>query len=168
MLDSDRQLTHNELVEIARRWLKARCNVVITEMAGGHEEADAIGWKSGVPILIECKASKVDFLGDRYKSFRRDPVTGLGYQRYYLTPPGLLNPDELPEKWGLLEPQGKRVRVRKKPEHFLKYNRGREIEMLLSALRRVGSNCPQGISIRVYPYETKNRATLTLSQGEDC
>ena len=161
-------MTHDELVKIARKWLKARCPVVITEIAGGQEEPDAIGWKSHSPILIECKATRQDFLSDRHKSFRRYPESGLGHKRYYMAPKGLLKPDELPDKWGLIEVAGKRTRLKKEAGYFKECNRVREVGILLSVLQRVGQNCHAGISIRVYQYETKNRATLTLNREELC
>jgi hypothetical protein len=70
---------------------------------------DAIGWNAhGASILIECKSNKPDFLQDKYKTYRRDGA-GLGNQRYFLTPKGLVKPTEVPEGWGLLEVEGDRI-----------------------------------------------------------
>ncbi len=38
----------------------------------------------------------------------------MGQIRYYMTPPGLLKPEEVPGAWGLLEVHGSKVSVRKK------------------------------------------------------
>lgn len=152
---------HSKLVELARKWLCRKCPVVITEMAGGSEIADAIGWRSWSPILIECKSSRSDFLTDKKKFFRRNPKEGMGFKRYFMTPKGLVKPEELPEKWGLIEIHGKRYRTIKKASPFYEYNRSREVGMLLSALQRTGHICPDGVSIKCYKYETKNTATLS-------
>lgn len=159
-------MTHDHLVERARIWLirKMRCPVVVTEMKGGSEEADAIGWRSWNPILIECKASRSDFLADRKKIFRRNPYMGMGRTRYFMAPKGMIKPEELPDKWGLIEVDGTKYSVSVEPELFQEYNRNREVGLLLSALQRTGQICPKGVSIRVYQYETKNTATLTVNK----
>ncbi len=62
-------------------------------------------------MTVECKVSRSDYYRDKSKVFRRQPELGSGKYRYYLTPVGLLVPKNLPEKWGLLEWNGKRVSV---------------------------------------------------------
>jgi hypothetical protein len=109
-------VTHDQLVERAARWLRRtrRCPVVATEIVTTNhtgECLDAIGWHQGYSILVECKASRSDFLADRRKTFRTMERLGMGDQRYYMTPPALVRPDELPPKWGLLEVHGRQVRV---------------------------------------------------------
>ncbi len=47
---------------------------------------------------------------------------------------------------------------------FLKRNDHHEIRMLLSTLKRIGHDAPEGISIKCYNYETKNRATLGIEK----
>ncbi len=103
-------LTHADLVELAVAWLRTRARrmMVVAPEAQGHstsEYPDAIGWTAyGSSILIECKTSLADFRRDRDKWFRREPERGMGVLRYFLTPPGLLTGQALPERWGLLEP----------------------------------------------------------------
>lgn len=99
-------MTHAELVAVATRWLwrKRRCHVVLSEVADHFEVPDAIGWETMTnTILVECKTSRSDFLRDAKKSFRRTPSEGMGLERYYCAPAGMLSPEELPEGWGLLE-----------------------------------------------------------------
>ena len=68
------EVTHNDLVESAARWLRKEHSIVITEMSGSGswnsgEIPDAIGWNDGsTTTLIECKASRSDFLSDRKKA----------------------------------------------------------------------------------------------------
>ncbi len=147
-------LTHADLVKIAGRWLRntAGCSVVLEELCaatGNGENPDAIGWRSGQTMLVECKASRSDFLADRKKPFRADPSRGLGMYRYFLAPKGLLRPEEMPDRWGLLEVSGRRVFRTKGHEpgqgywrtedpwcFTARFNDG-EVQMLLSAMSRI-------------------------------
>lgn len=114
-------MTHDDLVKLAAHWLRVtRKMVVVATEAQGYstsEFPDAIGWdRKGNSILIECKTSVEDFRRDANKHFRRTPSMGMGLQRYYLTPPGLLlgRHGQLPERWGLLETPvgvGKRMTI---------------------------------------------------------
>lgn len=118
---SERQNLHAELVDRAAKWLRGRggCKVVLTEYRhGGGEEPDALGLHPLGSVLIECKTTRADFLADAQKPWRKSPSTGLGVERYFMAPKGLISPDELPEKWGLLEVRGKRVFILKKAEAF--------------------------------------------------
>lgn len=77
-------------------------------------------------LLVECKASRTDFLSDAVKPSRENTggenpgkagelpsskravkpprkTAGLGAYRFYMAPTSLLAPEELPEGWGLLE-----------------------------------------------------------------
>jgi len=84
--------------------------------------------------------------------------------RYFLTVPGIITEQELPYQWGLLIWDGKRVRMIHESDHFQEVNSRHEIGILLSALRRIGHSTPQGMSIKCYTIETKNRATLGIEQ----
>lgn len=152
--------THAELVSIAAGWLKKKCSVVVTEIATTGEEPDALGWQGSHSTLIECKATRADFMVDRIKSFRRQSEFGVGQARYFLTPANLVDLDELPPLWGLLEYDGQRVKCIRKSEHFEPANMRHEITILLSVLRRLGKTNPTGTSIKFYAIETKCRATL--------
>ena len=68
--------------------------MVLSEQAClSGEMPDAIGWKRAChSVLVECKLSRADFLADRDKPFRRKQEMGLGCERFYLTPSGLLRP----------------------------------------------------------------------------
>lgn len=157
-------ISHKDLVCAARRWLFKTCPIVITELATVGEEPDAIGWQSsGVSILVECKASRQDFRRDREKEHRR--ACGVGQARYYLTPRNLVSLEELPKGWGLIEFDGKRFfRVRSSEVH--QAFETHEKTILISVLRRIGKNRPEGVSIHPYFYTTQNRATLMLEIDE--
>lgn len=153
-------VSHPSLVAVASKWLQKKHAVVITELATTGEEPDAIGWRGTHSTLVECKISRADFNADKSKWFRREAWQGIGTHRYFLTVPGIIRVEELPEKWGLLELTGERVRMVRESEHFGEVNHRHEIGILLSTLRRIGENAPKGTSIKHYTIETKNRATL--------
>ena len=110
------EFTHDQLNEIAQRWLLRAhsakgpgCNVAFTEVGGMFhgERADAWGYRlfgNSCPgsFLVEVKISRSDFLADAKKPHRNGKKLGMGNYRYYLCPEGLLYPDDLPEKWGLI------------------------------------------------------------------
>lgn len=111
-----RPATHKELCVLGERWLRTKgCRVVLRDPFKAAvytgECPDVIGWRDGHSILIECKATRGDFLADRKKKFRVDPAMGMGDARLFLAPPGIIQPAELPEGWGLLVAEAGRVRV---------------------------------------------------------
>lgn len=71
------------------------------------EQPDVLGIAScGESILLEVKTSRSDFLADKKKPWRANPQRGIGDFRAYLTPKGLLCPEEVPYGWMLWEVQG--------------------------------------------------------------
>lgn len=135
-------MTHAQMVEKAVRWLRSyRCGVVLSEQACvSGEMPDAIGWKQAChSVLVECKVNRSDFLADREKPFRVKPEKGVGSERYYLTPPGLVQIDEVPSGWGLLEHRRGRIEMVQASAKNLRTAVGFRYEMnlLLASLRRV-------------------------------
>jgi hypothetical protein len=125
-------------------WLrhKYRCGIVLSEQyCATGEVPDAIGWKGMCrSVIIECKVSRADFLADAQKPFRAHPEEGLGCERFYLAPPGLIDPRELPSHWGLLECRRNEVSVVVKAgRKSLRAEMGlmKEMNLLLASLRRV-------------------------------
>jgi len=104
------------------------------------EMPDAIGWKKAChSVLVECKVSRADFLADREKTFRQKPETGVGCERYYLAPNGLIRIEELRPGWGLLEVCGREIERAKSSAKNLRsaVGFGYEMNLLLASLRRV-------------------------------
>ena len=122
MAGSPDTLQHADLVTIAEQWLLSRgCAFAFRELrcVGTSETADAIGFRPGhgYSILIECKASRSDFLSDKKKIFRRIPELGVGTFRFFLAPDGVITPSDLPPKWGLLAVTAKgKVRMQAGPK----------------------------------------------------
>lgn len=135
-------MNHAFLVARAVEWLRRyRCGVVLSEQACiSGEMPDAIGWKRAChSVLVECKISRSDFLVDRNKPFRLKPELGVGSERFYLVPKGLVRVEELPGGWGLLEYRNRSVELVRASKKNLRSDEGFRCEMnlLLASLRRV-------------------------------
>ena len=63
----------------------------------------------------------------------------MGNFRFYLTLEKLLNIDEIPEKWGLLETNGKKVFFKKEPV-FINDSTVQESFLFYSLIRRILNN----------------------------
>lgn len=145
------KIEHKELVQRAFTYLQFSfgCSVVFKErVAAPSETPDAIGFKGGFSYLIECKASRADFLSDKKKHFRNpeEPSQGMGYCRYFMAPVGLLEPSEIPNGWGLLEVyeippmcRNRTVKISKESKGFSEGERNLtgEVSYLVSAIRRI-------------------------------
>ncbi len=144
MARADRILRHEFLVGKAVEWLRYqyRCGIILSEQSCATGEIpDAIGWKGQCrSVVVECKVSRGDFLADARKDFRLRPDEGLGCERIYMAPEGLIAPAELPQHWGLLEYGRKTVRLAVKPaRRDLRTPAGlmKEMNLLLASMRRV-------------------------------
>jgi len=136
-------MTHAQLVKVAEQWLRRyRCGIVLSEQqCSSGEMPDAIGWKGKCrSVVVECKISRGDFLADRAKAWRVNPEIALGCERFYLSPRGVVRPEDLPKGWGLLEYHDRRVTVLAKPcRQSQRSAEGlmNEMNLLLASLRRV-------------------------------
>jgi len=167
-------MTHDELVVAAKKWLlkrsggRAACSIVITDMTSSVSETpDAIGWYGrGNSVLVECKASLADFRADKHKYFRRVPSEGVGRQRYYFAPQGMIDRDALPESWGLVDVDdaGRTFTIRRSGE--FEASERAEVAMLMSLLRRLKVDPGKHVAIRSYTIHSARepRATVTFNQ----
>ena len=137
-------MTHQQLIRLGEQWLRQRyrCGIVLSEQScASGETPDLIAWKHTCrSVLIECKVSRSDFLADREKPWRRNPESGMGCERYYLVPHGLLSHDDLPRAWGLLECKGREISIALKPARQSQRTEAGflwEMNLLLASLRRV-------------------------------
>lgn len=153
-------MTHDELVARAERWLRTiGCGVVFNDSFKAAtifgEQPDAIGWRDGLSILIECKASRADFLADKSKRFRQTPEQGMGDWRFMMCPPGLIAPKDLPQGWGLLYVHPRKIeRVHGVPLNTCWWshkpfegNKRCETQLMYSALRRISQ---RGDFMKIY------------------
>lgn len=98
---NEKLLTHRQLVGLAHRYLHSLgYPCILTEPGYRKELPDAIGFKDDDSLLIECKASRADFLKDKKKEFRAEGK-GVGMYRLYLTNAGIVFPWDVPPKWQL-------------------------------------------------------------------
>ncbi len=146
-------MNHKELVLKASKWLKSiGCTVIIEELTTVCSETpDSIGWRDSLSILVECKTSKHDFLADKNKIFRMPygKKYALGDWRFYMCPPGIINPcDLIGSEWGLLyvesiDKRAKRIIAPKGNTNWhpapFKGNKKEENKLLVSALRRISA-----------------------------
>ncbi|KKN85120.1 hypothetical protein LCGC14_0282890 [marine sediment metagenome] len=107
---------HQRLTNQGASWLRRNgFGVVATELTcfGNRERPDVLGFRSSCSAMIEVKVSRSDFLADHKKPERSSG--GIGVYRFYLCPEGLISPNELPAKWGLLYSKGRTVNAVVKP-----------------------------------------------------
>lgn len=136
-------MTHQQLIKLAERWLRSYgCRIVLSEQTvDSGEVPDLIGWRSDCrSVVIECKISRADFLADKKKTVRQRPETGMGCQRFYLTPQGLLRPEELMGGWGLLEASRRDIKMVAEPSpknQRTELGLLAEMKLLVASLRRV-------------------------------
>lgn len=138
---------HRRLCELGAKWLKkhkenlyiANCPFVAIEVVTVNQETpDIFGWDYWSTTLIEVKVSRADFLADAKKHFRLHPEQGMGTDRLYLCPEGLIRPDELPDKWGLLYEKDGKIQIIKNPQHFEEKDILSENRFYASIFRRCG------------------------------
>ncbi len=131
-------MQHSTLVAMGVRWLERQCSVVFYEFATAAEEnPDVIGWAPEAgSVLIECKLSRADFLRDSQKGVRKEPATGMGQRRYYLSPVEVIQVKDLPPKWGLLWVAKGQVTVKRQARGHPERNLPAEVRFLSSMLRR--------------------------------
>ena len=142
--------------------------MILTELASVQMETpDAIGWCPHA-VVVEVKVSRADLLRDAKKPWRQVPEIGLGTLRYYLSPPGIVEKEDLPENWGLLwasEWPNVELMVRAEPQLG---NDG--LTLLLSAMRRLQWEPNGNVRVKTYkavPTNKIQRATITVAPKED-
>lgn len=168
--DEENKSGHQKLVELGAKWLSRDHVIVATEIACVREEPDCLGIKyQNRTTLIECKHSRSDYLSESKKIFRERAEMGMGNYRYYLTPPGLVDPNELRDGWGLLEASKnfKSVRVVRMSSFFSEKNYNAEMAVLVSIIRRIGNKPIDGVSIRAYTLQTKCKATVGIGKEDE-
>ena len=88
----------------------------------GTEQTDVYATNRETSTIIEVKTSHADFLNDKKKYARSEEAKINGHQignyRYYLCPKGIVSVEELPEGWGLLEWDGKKIEKVKSSDIF--------------------------------------------------
>jgi len=161
-------ITHDELIELGRKWLAKSyaacapyghcgCAVILTELCAATrlgEQPDILGFSTKTTILIECKASRADFYADKKKPFR-EFEQGIGGQRWYLAPVGIIPIEALPDKWGLLEvTPDRKITVLVHPIIQARDFHS-EMNMLISTVRRLNIMPDGHVGIKKYELPEK-------------
>lgn len=120
-------LTHRQVINLSATWLSnlpmrspMRSMIILREPTTyistyGNELPDVIGITDGSSsVNIEVKVSRSDFFADKKKRHTHP----FGHHKIYACPTGLINPEEIPEKWGLLYVNGRGGKLVKRPEMF--------------------------------------------------
>lgn len=150
------KITHSDLVQRATNWLKNtfHCRVILTELTAytrSCETPDVIGWVNNRAILVECKMNKSDFYADLKKISRQTYAPALGHYRFYLSMPNILDPNKIPDNWGLYEVHGKRIFWKSGYKYQnagippFNSDRDSEVAMLISALSRYSKKQHNGM-----------------------
>ena len=141
---------HKQLVEIGYKWCLKKCGFAFKELTtinDSGEIPDVIGFNSEGTFLLEAKISRGDFFSDKKKPFRIHSYQGMGDWRFYICPKGMIEVEELPPLWGLIEvDSNNKTRVVKNPFgkgniysrwNKVEKNERSEKQLLYSALRRI-------------------------------
>jgi hypothetical protein len=118
------EMSHSECINRAANWLRQqhqshsslRCKIIFKEPHGyniSKEYPDILGTGMRNDVNIECKVSRQDFLKDGKKQHNHP----FGNFKFYACPEGLIQPEEIPEEFGLLYVNKKTCRVIKKPTY---------------------------------------------------
>lgn len=150
---------HYRLCELGGKFLKSRKNaepwstpnkyVAVELVAAGAEDPDVWATNGYQTTMIEVKTSHADFLADQKKWARSKAAEladkQMGNFRYYLCPEGVIKEEELPNNWGLLVWDGKKIR-KVKQAMYVKSSTSMELLFITSILSRVAK--PQIFNFR--------------------
>lgn len=123
------EMTHDEIADFAAAYIRKHgfpvsfSNLTSTNL---REQPDVLGIDIvGTSFLGEVKVSRSDFLADKKKEFRTNGE-GIGDFRAYITPKGLLKPQDIPYGWMLWEVHGKTKPIMKiiKGKKMVKQDQG--------------------------------------------
>ena len=125
--------THNDLILLGFRHLNRDSFLIGSEFGTKTERPDIFAYsRKRKTTVVEVKISRADFQADLRKPHRHQPG-GLGNFRFYLAPFGLLDPDELPDGWGLMAVKRGRVYRIKESKEF-ESNTGDEMWLIAKML----------------------------------
>lgn len=141
---------HYELCKLGGKFLKSRKNaepwrtpwkyVAVELVTLTAENPDVWATNGSDTVVIEVKTSHSDFLADQRKWHRSKEAELGGFQlgnyRYYLCPIGVIEVDELPENWGLLVWDGKKIQKVKQATR-VKVDSSGEMKIMTSIMSRI-------------------------------
>lgn len=142
---------HYELCCLGAKFLKSRKNAEPWEIPNKYVAVELVTLTAENPdvwatngyhtTLVEVKTSHSDFLADQKKWSRSKAAElsdkQLGNYRYYLCPEGVIDESEIPDKWGLLVYDGKKI-IKVRNAIYQKSSTDAELLVLTSIMRREG------------------------------
>ena len=142
---------HYELCCLGAKFLKSRKNAEPWEIPNKYVAVELVTLTAENPdvwatngyhtTLVEVKTSHSDFLADQKKWSRSKAAElsdkQLGNYRYYLCPEGVIDESEIPDKWGLLLYDGKKI-IKVRNATYQKSSTDAELLVLTSIMRREG------------------------------
>lgn len=155
-------MTHRELCLLGAKYMKSKgtydegkAQYVVCELERIGECPDVYGFGGGKHTqLIEVKISRSDFLADKQKYWRQNPLAGLGAMRSYLCPDGIIKIEDLPTGWGLFYANDRgKITLVKSPVVQMA-SPVQEISLICSILRR------QGIKAQIFSYKKYKSLTV--------
>lgn len=140
---------HYELCKLGARFIRRRGFhgnqtpnkfAVVELICAGAENPDIWATNGLTTTLVEVKTSHSDFMADQ-KKYARSPQAEqaghtIGNYRYYLAPAGIITKEELPENWGLLEWDGKKIHMVVRAK-YLKVQSEFELAIMTSIMSRI-------------------------------
>ena len=144
---------HYELCCLGAKFLKSRKNAEPWEIPNKYVAVELVTLTAENPdvwatngyhtTLVEVKTSHSDFLADQKKWSRSKAAElsdkQLGNYRYYLCPEGMIDESEIPDKWGLLVYDGKKI-VKVKSATYQKSSKQTPLfmDIIIGKMRRSG------------------------------
>lgn len=142
---------HYNLCCLGAKFLKSRKNAEPWELPNKYIAVELVTLTAENPdiwatngyhtTLVEVKTSHSDFIADKNKWVRSTAAEiadkQLGNFRYYLCPKDIIGIDEIPDKWGLLIFDGKKI-MKVKQATYQKSSTDAELLVLTSIMRRCG------------------------------
>ena len=112
----------------------------VVEMARQGECCDVFAFGYWTTHLFEIKISRSDYKRDAKKHWRKHGE-GVGRNRWFVVPEGLITSDEVNDGWGLIYVTKKgQLQVVKASEHFESRQHLEELNILRALLRRTGQD----------------------------
>ena len=146
--------------------------MVITER-GGAEMPDAIGWSWRGSVLIECKASLPDYYAEAKKFRHGHETLGMGKQRYFLAPKGLLKTAKVYPAWGYMEVRGHKVYTVVPCVPRVEYDKDAEMRLLAAEAKEwimaaQGTDTEMPVRLWEDKYQAMRRASRLWRWKDQC
>lgn len=111
-------MTHSELCELTAKRFVQKNTIAFWEVTTSlMEKPDVLVLNSsGVTEIFEIKISHSDFLADAKKEARKNPM--FGDRRSYVCEWGLIQPEEVPNGWGLYWYKNGKFYQKKNSDYF--------------------------------------------------